>query len=86
MVVSRSERFPLPQDEYYIDDLIGLVVKDSTGRELGRLKEVWHTPANDIYQVLDERGREILLPAIEDVIVSIDIERGELIADTSILE
>jgi len=86
VIVRRSERFPLPQNEYYIDDLVGLLVRDHTGRAIGRLREVWHTPANDIYQVVDEQGREVLLPAIEDVIVNIDIELGELTADTSILE
>jgi 16S rRNA processing protein RimM len=86
VLVSRSERFPLPRHEYYIDDLIGLVVKDTTGRLIGRIKEVWQTAANDVYQVLDEAGRETLLPAIEDVIITVDTERGELIADTSFLE
>jgi len=83
VVVPRSERYELPEDEYYIDDLVGLVVKDSSGSIIGRLSEVWETPANDIYQVLDAEGREILLPAIEDVILKVDIEGGEMIADIS---
>jgi 16S rRNA processing protein RimM len=81
VVVERSERFPLPEDEYYIDDLVGLVVKDVQGSVIGRLAEVWETPANDIYQVLDDDGREMLLPAIEDVILEVDIESGHLVAD-----
>jgi len=84
--VLRAERFPLPKNEYYIDDLVGLVVKDTGGQIVGRVTDVWRTPANDIYRVLDDRGRETLLPAIEDVIVEVDIERGELIADVSVLE
>ena len=85
VVVSRADRFPLPDDEYYVDDLIGLVVRDSEGAVIGRLREVWETPANDIYQVLDDEGREILLPAIEDVILSVDVKRGEMVADISTL-
>jgi 16S rRNA processing protein RimM len=84
--VPRSERFPLPRDEYYIDDLLGLVVKDPGGRVVGRVAEVWRTPANDIYQVLDEAGREFLVPAVEDVVITIDLERGEMIANIAILE
>jgi 16S rRNA processing protein RimM len=83
VVVDRSERFPLPDDEYYIDDLVGLVVRDTQGNVIGRLAEVWETPANDIYQVLDDDGREILLPAIDDVILEVDIEGGQMVADIS---
>jgi len=83
VVVSHADRFPLPEDEYYVDDLIGLVVKDKEGEVIGRLREVWETPANDIYQVLDDEGREILLPAVEDVILKVDIESGEMVADIS---
>jgi len=80
-VVKRSERYPLPEGEYYADDLVGLVVKDTNGKVIGKLSEVWETPANDIYQVLDDGGNEILLPAIEDVILKVDLEGGEMIAD-----
>ena len=83
VVVDRSERFSLPDDEYYIDDLVGLVVKDAQGSVIGRLAEVWETPANDIYQVLDDDGREILLPAIDDVILEVDIEGGRIVVDIS---
>jgi 16S rRNA processing protein RimM len=85
VVVARTDRFEVPEGEYYVDDLIGLVVRDKEGTVIGRLSEVWETPANDIYRVLDDKGREILLPAIEDVILSVDIERGELMADISTL-
>lgn len=83
VVVRRSERYPLPDDEYYVDDLVGLVVKDKAGNVIGKLSEVWETPANDIYQVLGDGGREILLPAIEDVVLKVDIEGGVMIADIS---
>ena len=83
VIVSRDDRFPLPDNEYYVDDIVGLLVKDTEGTIIGRLSEVLHTPANDIYQVVDENGREMLLPAIEDVILEIDIEGGEIRADIS---
>jgi 16S rRNA processing protein RimM len=86
VVVARSERFQLPPNEYYIDDIVGLLVRDIGGRDIGRIKEIWHTPANDIYQVLDEDGKETLLPAIEEIIIDVDVERGVLTADISPLE
>ena len=83
VVVPLSERFRLPENEYYEDDLIGLVVRDAEGSVIGRLREIWDTPANDIYQVLDDEGREILLPAVDEVILKVDIEAGEMVADIS---
>jgi 16S rRNA processing protein RimM len=83
VVVPHSDRFPLPEHEYYIDDLIGLTVRDTTGEIVGRLTEIWTTPANDIYRVVDGKGRETLLPAVEDVIIKVDVKGGEVIADIS---
>ena len=83
VVVKRSERHPLPEGERYADDLVGLTVKDTSGDVIGKLCEVWETPANDVYQVLDDGGREILLPAIEDVILEVDIEGGTMVVDVS---
>ena len=76
---------PLPDGENYADDLVGLTVKNASGDVIGKLCEVWETPANDVYQVLDDGGREILLPAIEDVILEVDIEGGVMVADVSTL-
>lgn len=83
VVVPRSDRFRLPENEYYVDDLIGLTVKNTRGEVIGRLSEIWNTPANDIYRVVDDRGNEILLPAVEDVVIKVDVEGGEMIADIS---
>ena len=83
VMVPLSERFRLPENEYYEDDLVGLTVKDTEGSVIGRLCEIWDTPANDIYQVLDDKGREILLPAIDEVILKVDIEAREMVADIS---
>ncbi len=83
VVVPCSERFQLPENEYYIDDLLGLTIRDTQGRVIGKLSAIWETPANDIYQVLDDTGKEILLPAIEEVIIRVDIEHGEIVADIS---
>ncbi len=83
VIVSREDRYKLPENEYYVDDLVGLLVKDATGAIIGRLSGVFETPANDVYQVIDEAGHEILLPAIEGIILKVDVERGEMTADIS---
>lgn len=60
-------------DGYFIKDLIGLCVVDETGANLGTLKEVFNTGANDVYEVVLENGKSIYLPAIKQVVKKIDI-------------
>jgi 16S rRNA processing protein RimM len=78
--VPRGEAVPLEPGEYYAFQLVGLEVVTTTGESLGRLREVLHYPANDVYEVWDEgRGREVLLPATAEVIRQVDLERGVMI-------
>lgn len=63
----------LPQGEYYWRDIIGLDVYDEKGEYLGRIESIFPTGGNDVYVCQGER--EILLPAIADVIRHIDIEK-----------
>lgn len=78
LLVTRDQAVPLEEDEYFIADLIGLTVITDEDRELGKLTDVLETGANDVYQVTDENGKEILLPAIKDCILSVDLEKGEM--------
>ncbi len=74
--VSASNLPALDEDEYYFHELIGLQVYTENGDLLGTLTEILETGANDVYIVQPENGPDILLPAIEDVIVDIDLEQG----------
>lgn len=71
-VVSRGE------DEYFWHELIGLRVYLDTGRYLGTVEEIVTTAANDIY-VVREGKEEFLIPAIHDVVKTIDLENGKMI-------
>ncbi len=71
-VVSRGE------DEYFWHELIGLRVYLETGRYLGTVEEIVTTAANDIY-VVREGKEEFLIPAIHDVVKTIDLENGKMI-------
>ena len=77
LLVTRDQAVPLEEDEYFIADLIGLRVITDEDKVLGELTDVLETGANDVYQVTDENGKEILLPAIKDCILSVDLEKGE---------
>lgn len=74
LYVRLSDWPPLPEGEYYDHELIGLtVIEEATGKTLGELKEIITTGANDVYVVESESGSEILLPAIPDVILDVDL-------------
>lgn len=71
------EDVELEEGSWFIADLIGLTVKDSTsGKVYGTLSDVTETGANDVYHIKAEDGRELLLPAIPQVIDNIDLEAG----------
>jgi 16S rRNA processing protein RimM len=72
-------RFPaLPEGEFYWFQVLGLPVVNATdGTLLGYLEEIIPTPAHDVY-VVRQGDREVLLPAMEDVIVEINLEEGVL--------
>jgi 16S rRNA processing protein RimM len=69
---------PLPEGDYYWEDLIGLAVVTEDGKPLGQIESIFPTGSNDVY-VCKEGGREILLPAIAEVIRSVDIQAGTVV-------
>lgn len=71
--VDRSQAIPLDQDEYYVADLIGLQVVTDTGMR-GILVDVIETGANDVYQIDFEECKGVLVPAIKDCILDIDMK------------
>jgi len=72
----RKEEMPeLEKGEYYWFEILGVSVETEKGKRLGRVKEIFPTGANDVY-VIGGKRREIFLPATEEVIQSIDRERG----------
>ncbi len=70
----------LPSGEYYHFQLIGLSVQTKDGKALGTLSAVLETGGNDVY-VVEREGQELLIPAIEEVIVEVDLLNGRLIVD-----
>lgn len=73
MYVKSTEVPALPEGQYYKHELIGLTVMTDAGEKLGILNEVLETGANDVYVVTKEDGKEILLPAIPDVVLEVNM-------------
>ena len=76
LYVTRKNAVRLQRDEYFIADLIGLKVQDEDGTELGTVKDVIETGANDVYEVEMADGRSLLLPALKQCILNVDVENG----------
>lgn len=74
--ITREQAVPLGEDENFVADLIGLAVVTDEGETLGTMKDVMFTGANDVYVVERENGKELLLPAIKDCILDVDLENG----------
>lgn len=70
--VRRDEAIELPEDTYFIADLIGCVVKDTEGFEYGKIADVIKTGANDVYWV--KGNKEILVPALKEFAPEVDVK------------
>jgi len=81
LLLSAAEMPPLPDGRYYRFQIEGLAVRTSDGGRLGVIEEIMETGVNDVYVVRTEHGSEILVPAIPDVIVSVDLEKGEMVIE-----
>lgn len=78
LIVDRETEEPLEPGRYYIVDMIGLDVFTDDNEYLGKLEDIYNTGSNDIYVVKNELGKQVLLPAIEDVIKNIDMDNKKV--------
>ena len=78
--VKREDEPELEEGTYYIVDLIGLDVYSDEGKLLGKLDDVFNSGSCDIYVVKDELGKQLLLPAISDVIKEINLDEKKIVA------
>ena len=74
LLIQRKDAVKLREDEYFICDIIGSKVVTEDGKEVGSLKEVPQTGANDVYVVTTLDKKEILLPVIKDCVLDVNIE------------
>jgi len=78
LYVTREHAVKLKKNEYFIADLVGMDVFTEDGARLGRLTDVLQTGANDVYEVTLDDGRQVLIPAIRDCILRVDVEQNEM--------
>jgi 16S rRNA processing protein RimM len=79
--VSLADAVPLADDEVYLFQVIGLQAETPSGEDLGRVVDVMETGANDVFVLRGDRYGEVLIPAINGVVLSIDVAAGKVIID-----
>lgn len=77
--VNRNDEPELEEGTYYIVDLLGLNVYSDEGSLLGKLDDIFNNGSCDIYVVKDELGKQLLLPAISDVVKEINLEEERIV-------
>ena len=76
--IDEKDVAPLPEGEYYIFQLEGMEVFEQDGTRLGTIVEVIQNGANDVYRVDMENGDNLLLPALKQVMRSVDVENKKM--------
>ena len=71
---------PTSEGEYYHYQLLGLRVETAAGKEIGVLRSIIETGSNDVY-VVDDSTREILIPALDDVVLEVDLQEGRMVIE-----
>lgn len=82
LMIPLAELPELPPDQYYIHDLIGLRAETPGGQVLGSVVDILATGGNDVYIIREAgSGRDVLVPAVKDVVKRVDIAAGVLVID-----
>lgn len=79
LVIPASMSPPLPEGSWWDHQIVGCEVVTVSGRELGTVGEVIHTAANDVWNAIDPRGIETLVPALKDLLAEVDVEAKRIV-------
>lgn len=79
LLVDRENAVELEEDEYFIADMIGMNVFTEDGESFGTLKDVIETGANDVYIINSKKYGEVLIPAIKECILDVNVKEGKML-------
>ena len=79
LVVPVSASPELPEGSWWDHQIEGCALETDAGRTLGTVREVIHTAANDVWAAVDDAGVETLIPVLEDVVVSVDVQGKRIV-------
>lgn len=75
LFVDATQQVKLPKGRFFVHEIVGMTVLDEEDRRIGRVREVLKLPAHDVY-VVEENGRESMIPAVKEFVVGIDTVAG----------
>ena len=75
--VLREQEPELPEDTYYVVDLVGCTVYDTDGKDLGKIYDVLQTPNNDVYWI--EKPKQLLIPVLRDIVLDVNIDEKKVL-------
>jgi len=82
IAIAKSQLPQLDDGEFYWRDLIGLTVVNQAGEQLGQVKKLMETGANDVLVVKQPKGEELLIPYVLDYsVISVDLKAGKMLVD-----
>jgi 16S rRNA processing protein RimM len=79
LVVPVSASPELPEGSWWDHQIEGCALRTDAGRSLGTVREVIHTPANDVWAAADDAGVETLIPVLKDVVVNVDVDGRRIV-------
>jgi 16S rRNA processing protein RimM len=79
--IAESQLTELEENEYYYHEIIGCDVYKTDGEKIGHVKEILSPGANDVWVVQQPKGKDILIPYIEDIVLEIDVEAKRIVIE-----
>ena len=80
LLVPEEDVPPLPEGDYYYFQILDMQVWTREDEFLGTIQEILHTGSNDVY-VVRQQKQEVLVPALEDVILEVDVKKQRMVVD-----
>jgi len=84
LCVDREHAVKLPEHTYFVDELIGMDVYDTSGQKLGKIVDVLQNGSVDVYEIRGEQ--HIMVPALKRAIESVDVEEAKMVLRAEVLE
>ncbi|MDR1376895.1 MAG: ribosome maturation factor RimM [Synergistaceae bacterium] len=81
ILIDSEERVPLPEDDFWVDDLIGLSVQDKEGNALGVVEEFISSGGHEVYEIKDKEGKLHYIPAVENFVKDIDLNSRKIVVE-----
>lgn len=81
LYITEAQQTPLEENAYYFHEIIGCTVTTTTGEVIGKVDTILTPGANDVWVVKSEQNKEYLIPYIEQVVKSVDIETKSIIIE-----